>query len=152
MPNHFHWLIRLNDNYEDIITSQDNSPAKTAKPLNSGIATLLSSYTRGMNHSIGRTGSLFRGKTKAKLITVDDIFDDDYVLTCFLYIHQNPVRAGLVNRLEDWEFSSYRDYIGIRKGTLCNTKSGKELLELPENTDEFIRFSNQTIPDLGFLD
>jgi len=29
-----------------------------------------------------------------------------------------PVEAGLVKRPEDWEFSSYREYIGLRNGTL----------------------------------
>jgi hypothetical protein len=36
------------------------------------------------------------------------------------YIHLNPVLAGLVNRAEDWEFSSYRDYIGTRTGGITN--------------------------------
>jgi len=34
------------------------------------------------------------------------------------YIHMNPVTAGLVARPEEWIFSSYRDYIGLREGTL----------------------------------
>ncbi len=34
------------------------------------------------------------------------------------YIHLNPVAAGLVARPEDWAFSSYRDYVGLRDGTL----------------------------------
>jgi hypothetical protein len=34
------------------------------------------------------------------------------------YIHLNPVAAGLVSKAEDWEFSSYRDYLGLRNGTL----------------------------------
>jgi hypothetical protein len=34
------------------------------------------------------------------------------------YIHLNPVAAGLVRRLEDWEFSSYLEFVGLRNGTL----------------------------------
>ena len=34
------------------------------------------------------------------------------------YIHMNPVSAGLVARPEEWIFSSCRDYIGLRDGTL----------------------------------
>jgi hypothetical protein len=30
------------------------------------------------------------------------------------YIHLNPLFAGLVKKAEDWEFSSYRDYLGGR--------------------------------------
>ena len=37
-----------------------------------------------------------------------------YDFYCFHYIHQNPLMAGLVNNLEDWEFSSYPDFIGKR--------------------------------------
>jgi hypothetical protein len=32
------------------------------------------------------------------------------------YIHLNPVRAGLVERAEDWPWSSVRDYSGSLKG------------------------------------
>jgi len=30
----------------------------------------------------------------------------------------NPVEGELVKRPEDWEYSSYRDYIGVRNGKL----------------------------------
>jgi putative transposase len=33
------------------------------------------------------------------------------------YIHLNPVRAGLVERAEDWPWSSVRDYAGSLSGT-----------------------------------
>ena len=33
------------------------------------------------------------------------------------YIHLNPVRAGLVDRAEDWPWSSVRDYTGSVSGT-----------------------------------
>jgi putative transposase len=33
------------------------------------------------------------------------------------YIHLNPVRAGLVERAEDWPWSSVRDYAGSLRGT-----------------------------------
>ncbi|MCD6291035.1 MAG: transposase, partial [Anaerolineae bacterium] len=34
------------------------------------------------------------------------------------YIHLNPVIARLVQQAEDWEFSSYREYVGLRNGSL----------------------------------
>ena len=43
---------------------------------------------------------------------------DAYLVHLSRYIHLNPVMAGLVERAEDWEFSSYREYIGLRAGTL----------------------------------
>jgi len=34
------------------------------------------------------------------------------------YIHRNPIEADLAKSAEGWEFSSYRDYVGLREGTL----------------------------------
>ncbi len=45
---------------------------------------------------------------------------------CFNYIHQNPVRAGLVKTEIEWEFSSAQDYAGLRNGTLVNKKVAQE--------------------------
>ncbi|MEE8391301.1 MAG: hypothetical protein V3S14_10980 [Anaerolineae bacterium] len=43
---------------------------------------------------------------------------NSYLAHLSKYIHLNPVTAGLVTRPEDWAFSSYRDYAGLRDGTL----------------------------------
>jgi len=88
-------------------------------PLVTNIAILLRSYAQAINNQEGRSGSLFQSKTKAKKLSDGRGF---YGLTCFHYIHQNPVKAELVQHLKDWEFSSYRDYAGIRNGTLINKK------------------------------
>jgi len=81
-------------------------------------------------------GSVFRPHTKAedgfieKFITVDSRHwgKEDYAAYCFGYIHRNPTEAGLVVRDVDWEFSSARDYAGLRNGTLCNLELGREIL------------------------
>ena len=149
MPNHFHWLIKVHDDYQTFnqdakIPDRDNNSPQV-NPLNRGIAVLLSSYTRAINKSRQSSGSLFRSRTKARLL--NDVFsDDDYPLTCFLYIHQNPLRAHLVSKMENWEFSSYSDYAGFRTGTLCNIELGKNLFNLPESGEEFILYSEITIP------
>lgn len=43
---------------------------------------------------------------------------DSYLTHLSRYIHWNPVAAGLAKRPADWAFSSYRDYVGLRAGTL----------------------------------
>ena len=55
-----------------------------------------------------------------------------------MYIHQNPKQADLVNRIEDWEFSSYPDYIGKRNGNLINKQLALEIMNLDINDIEFI--------------
>lgn len=101
MPDHFHFSVYVKSN--DSIT------------LKKSIGLLLSSYTKAINKSFSRVGSLFQQHTKTKLIV-----DDKSLLTVISYIHQNPKRKSLVSNLEDWEFSSYRDYLGLRNGTLVD--------------------------------
>ena len=95
------------------------------------IGVLLSSYSQAINKQNGTTGSLFQQKTKAKCIAVtgydaqsDLAGSGNYLTTCMHYIHQNPLKANLVNRLEDWEYSSFQEYTG--KDTFL--KSNKALL------------------------
>jgi putative transposase len=46
-------------------------------------------------------------------ITTRDFFDSK-----LQYIHMNPVRAGLVEKEEEYLYSSCGDYYGVRKGLL----------------------------------
>ncbi len=96
---------------------------------------LLSSYTKAINKKYGRHGSLFQQHTKMKII-----YDESYLLAVMTYIHQNPVRRGLVDKLEEWEFSSYPDLSGIRNGTLPK----KDIIETRfGSVSEFRAFSEQ---------
>jgi len=136
MPNHFHFMI-----YTDARCSVKlKQGGLQLDPLTNGIRKLLSSYARIFNARQDRSGSLFRQKTKAKSLSEIKIAPEnvycakDYFINCFHYIHQNPLKAGLVNRLENWRFSSFQDYAALRNGNLCN----KELAALyceynPEN-------------------
>lgn len=131
MPNHFHLLVftKAHFDYQKYVI---------------GLRTLLSSYTKAINKQESRSGSLFRQNTKFKNISDanEEYFYGQY---CLHYIHQNPLRAGLVTNIEEWRFSSYPDYIQIRNGSLCNKNLAVELLRLPENTKEFINLSEVTV-------
>lgn len=130
MPNHFHLLLC------------PSAAAAPTHPLNGAIGTTLSSYTQGVNRDRKRTGALFQAKTKAKPLETDE----QYLRTCFHYIHQNPVRANIVNRQEDWPYSSYRDYAGLRHGTLCAQATAHALLDLPATPELFCREAEGMIP------
>jgi len=109
--------------------------------LNNSIGDLLKSYSKAINKQNGWSGSMFRGSCKAKdgwidkFITVNSRFnqskfsiENDYAFECLTYIHQNPVKAGIVENPFDWKYSSARDYLGERNGTLCNVELGKKIL------------------------
>jgi REP element-mobilizing transposase RayT len=132
MPNHFHFLAmsKITINNENIIKS---------------LAHLLSSYTQAINKQENKSGTLFQRRTKAKAINQES----NYLFNCVNYIHQNPVVAGLVKKIEDWEFSSFRDYIGIRNGTLCNIDYCWKLMGISTKR-EFFDSSYQNI-DAKFI-
>ena len=54
-------------------------------------------------------------------------FKDDYLQTCFYYIHLNPVKVNLAKQAIEWEFSSAREILGIGIGKLVNKKMVEEL-------------------------
>ncbi|QEC68720.1 transposase [Panacibacter ginsenosidivorans] len=122
MPNHFHFLISTNEQS----VQQVKVGSLTLSALSNGIRMLLSSYATAINRQQHTTGSLFRQKTKAKPL---DNGSDNYTLTAFHYIHQNPLGAKLVTSLNDWEYSSFKDYTGLRNGTLCNKKLAGQLID-----------------------
>ena len=66
-------------------------------------------YTQRYNRMKKTDGPLFRGRYKAILIDADS-----YLLQLSSYIHRNPMECQrpLVNKLEDWPWSSYPAFIG----------------------------------------
>ncbi len=127
MPNHFHFIIMVN---EYGCSSEAAFGEKAMQLFPKHIGKLLSSYSQAINKERGTTGSMFQQKTKAKSVleSFEGIIRQNtgqhYLITALRYIHQNPVRAGLVAAEADWRYSSYLDYAGLRNGSLCN----KELL------------------------
>lgn len=53
------------------------------------------------------TGHLFQDRFKSEKVE-----SDTYLLTVIRYIHQNPVKAGIVRHIEDWKWSSCKGYYG----------------------------------------
>jgi hypothetical protein len=133
MPNHFHFLIYTKPEFE---------PSK----FSNGMRTLLSSYTRAIQKQEGFIGSLFQQNTKYK-----ELVDDSYAHTCFHYIHQNPLKAKLVSKIEDWPYHSFNEYMGSGKG-LCNIELAKEMLTIPTQSDQFYKESYDVIKDQSILE
>jgi len=139
MPTHFHLqLLPKAVGCEPFITASGSS---NQQQLHAAFRTLLSSYTQAVNKEHDRRGSLLRAKTKYLPAYADFIPEDwelkeelpftlyvPYIRVAFDYIHDNPVRAGLVRDAEDWSYSSARDYAGLREGTVCNMELTRRLL------------------------
>ncbi|WP_421945710.1 transposase [Pedobacter sp.] len=100
MPNHFHFFIQIRDkvNFEK------------------GIKNFFISYSKSINKSYNRVGSLFQGRYKAKVIN-----SESYYTRIITYIHQNPIKAGLASRMQDYKYSSYNSFV-LDKPTLVSKK------------------------------
>jgi putative transposase len=93
MDNHYHLLFRTNR-------------ANLCRSMQWFGAT----YTKRFNLRHNRSGHLFQGRFKNMLVQ-----NDAYLLQLSHYIHRNPLRAGIVRRVADCKWSSYRAYAYGRK-------------------------------------
>ena len=124
MPNHFHFLIQAN---AATCKTVKHSPIEI-NALTEGIRLLLSSYTKAIQKQESMTGNLFQQKTKTKCV-------DNYARIAFHYIHQNAFNAGLTNKIEDWKFSSLREYMASDTASgLCFKNLAFDLLDLDQET------------------
>jgi REP element-mobilizing transposase RayT len=144
MPNHFHFLIHSDE--RTIINKTIRFQPKNV--LSEGIRVLLSSYTQAINKQNQTSGSLFQQNTKAQPIVKGS---RNYDITVFHYIHQNPYRANLVLRMEDWEYSSFADYCGKRNGSLCNRELAIKLLGLNMKTFYEDSYKAIGIDDINYI-
>jgi REP element-mobilizing transposase RayT len=88
MSNHYHLLLKTE-----------------GKPLNIVMHLINSRYGRYYNGKYGCTGHVFEGRYKGILVK-----DDKYLLSLLKYIHQNPLRANMTNKVEDYKWCSDRYY------------------------------------------
>ncbi len=143
MPNHFHFLIQVT---EDSIKLK-RIGSLMSNELQNGFRVLQSSYASAINKEQRRTGSLFQQNTKFKLLNdggSTHSYMGTYAEVCFHYIHQNPLKAGLVKQMEDWKFSSFSEYLGY--SSLLN----KSRLTAGSGTDDFSYDSGFCNKDLAF--
>lgn len=120
MDNHYHLLIR---------TSLANL-GKAMRHLN-GV------YTQRYNRMVKRDGPLFRGRYKAILIEVER-----YLAHVSRYIHLNPIEAHIVQRTQDFKWSSYQCYSNNTPHKWLHTSY---ILELFGNTKSYLEFINEGI-------
>lgn len=98
MPTHIHIII-FNEKQDGISIFMKN---------------ILDSYTRYFNTKIKRKGPLWESRFKVVIIE-----NDEQLLHLTRYIHLNPVTAYLVEKPEDWEFSSYKEYLNLVEKKIC---------------------------------
>lgn len=99
MSNHVHLLIK-----------------EMAEPIGDVVKRISSAYVFYYNHRYGRIGHLFQERFKSQPVE-----DWAYFTTLLRYIHQNPIKAHLVDKLSDYTWSSWPEYIRRCAVPFCST-------------------------------
>lgn len=87
MPNHWHFVVR---------PTEDDQVSEFFRRL-----TVTHTMRWHSHYRTGGTGHLYQGRFKSFPIE-----DDEHLLTVMRYVERNPLRAGLVERAEDWRWST----------------------------------------------
>lgn len=87
MSNHVHLLMREKES------------------IGKSMQRIAVSYVTWHNNKHGRTGHLFQNRYLSEPVETEA-----YFVTVLRYIHQNPIKAGLVKMVKDYPWSSYREY------------------------------------------
>ena len=89
-------------------------------------------YVYWYNWKYNRSGHLFQDRFKS-----EPVESDEYFFTVIRYIHQNPVKAGLVDSIDAYKWSSYKEYEGA-KG-ITDVSFVRKTMAL----DKFIKFNKE---------
>ena len=103
MGNHFHLLIREREEF-----------------VGETVKRIANSYVYYYNRKYGRDGHLFKERFKSEPVN-----NMAYFTVLLRYIHQNPVKAGIVEKVKDYEFSSWGEYDGTVEPVfqICNVNA-----------------------------
>lgn len=97
MENHYHLLI-------------ESGPQYTVSQFMQGLNT---SYALYFTKKYQISGHLFQGRYHARIVD-----KDNYLLEVIRYIHLNPIRAKIVENLNDFQWSSYHEYLSNFKSKI----------------------------------
>ncbi len=114
MGNHIHLLIK-----------------EKTEPIEQIVKRIGARFVYWYNVKYQRVGHLFQDRFKSEVVE-----DQTYFNTVLRYIHQNPKKAGICEKLEDYPYSSYNEYV-----------SGAEITDTGfvfayMDIEHFIKFNN----------
>ena len=89
MDNHAHLIIQTNGSIN----------------ISRVMQALTLSYSQKFRHKYNYVGYVWQGRFRSNVIE-----SENYILECLNYIHYNPLRAKIVEEIEDYTWSSYHFY------------------------------------------
>lgn len=127
MGNHVHLTIRTLENGE---------------ALGQIFRRLGAQYVYWYNGKYSRVGHLFQDRYKSEPIT-----DDEYMMAVLRYVHNNPVKAGMVSDISGYPYSSYREYVDPKEGQITDVEFVLQIMD----RRRFIAFHGER-DDIQYMD
>ena len=115
MGNHIHLLIQ-----------------EIKEPIEQIMKRIATRFVYWYNIKYQRVGHLFQDRFKS-----EPVEDDAYFLTVLRYIHQNPIKAGICKKPQNYQHSSYNEFLGITY--LINRDFVFDMID----KEQFIVFNNE---------
>ncbi|MEM7564390.1 MAG: transposase [Pseudomonadota bacterium] len=131
MTNHVHLLLDPGDNVASIGLLMKR---------------LAGRQTRYVNKRECRTGSLWDGRYKMSIVD-----KDRYFLLCCRYIELNPVKAGMVERAEQYRWSSYSENAGLSSPWLIDRRQFREISAIRFSDYSAFVAAGESITTSGFI-
>lgn len=117
MPNHFHILIRQENNI----------------PISRLVQNLATSYAKYFNKKYNKIGHVWQDRFKYK-----PILDDSYLLWLSAYIHKNPETDGLLSDFRTYKWSSWGEYSDNKSFNICRDK--EIIINQCKNVEKYEKF------------
>jgi REP element-mobilizing transposase RayT len=99
IPNHYHYILEQ----------------LSGSPIVDFMRSVHTSYGQYFNKKYKRVGPLFQDRFKQIVLE-----DNEKFIYLSAYINANAKIHRIIEKAEDYNWSSYKDYLGLRNGTLCN--------------------------------
>jgi REP element-mobilizing transposase RayT len=110
MPSHFHWILQVNPKFGTVSDIMRDIKKYSAWDIMEAIE----QYDPNLSDIFAQEGTNYpKHKRKFWMKRFDDevIRNEKMFWVKLLYIHNNPVEAGIVNKAEDYKYSSAKNYI-----------------------------------------
>lgn len=91
------------------------------------------SYTKYYNIKYNRVGPLLQGEFKAVLIE-----SDEQLIHVSRYIHLNPIVSFLIKEMNQYRWSSYKEYVGDSADRICSKESVLGFFKTSTDYEKFI--------------
>ena len=102
LPNHFHFLVKIN-NAEEMPSFKKMASLPLSDVISTQFRRFFIGYSMAINKQENRTGSLSQKNFKRIRIS-----SEEYIMNLMFYIHANPQRHKIINDFKIYPWSSYQ--------------------------------------------